>query len=143
MILCLLLVCRMVRGSYPCISLLKKYSLADLYGPLILALTSGDYNTYHAHLIANQKFFMSIQCFSILKFRTEQLILRNLFFQGYMHYFYEFTNRLRMMGEVFVSCEILFLLCKFAQIPEWIIQTIDDVEATVVSMIDMVYTIVI
>lgn len=87
-ILRLLIVCRMVRGSYPTITLLRKYQLSDQFGPLILYQTSGNFNAYHDHLRKHQAFFMSLSCYSILKYRTEQLILRNLFFQGYDIQFY-------------------------------------------------------
>lgn len=43
------------------------------------------------------------------------------------------------MGEIKVSCEMLFMICQLAGIPDWTIASIDDVEATVVSMIEEVF----
>lgn len=42
------------------------------------------------------------------------------------------------MNEVQVTCDFLLQLCRFAQIPEWTIAGIEDIEATVVSLIDEV-----
>ena len=69
---------RLVRGCVPSDDLLTHYNLGQEFGPLVDNLRMGYYQGYHEHLETLKPWFISFDCYSIMKYRLEIMFLRTL-----------------------------------------------------------------
>jgi hypothetical protein len=79
-----LIVCRLVRGVMPTEKLLRKYNYLDQFYEISVAIKSGNLPKFNMELDKRSSFFLSFNCYSLMKTKLRLIVYRNFFLTMYL-----------------------------------------------------------